>query len=150
MMGALFYLIPLELIKSVVILFFACFLCYLPFSRQPDFFDSETTPALIIQDGNNVFAIFKESGKSYKIQLDKEKFRDNIGERIVLRYELSNPALAKINQIMQYWVDPKEIGWAFGILLLLLAAAYATTNRPDPASLAAQLNIKKENKTKYE
>ena len=35
------------MIKSSIILFLTCFILYLPFSREPDYFDSETAPAVI-------------------------------------------------------------------------------------------------------
>lgn len=139
----------IQLIKSVLILFIACFLAYLPFSRTPDYFDSDTTPALIELQGDSVFAVFKESGKRYKVSLDQKTFQSKMGSRIEIRYELSAPEHAKINQLIGYWVEPKEILGAVCILLVLLIAAYATTHRPDPASLKEQVEFKKEDSGKY-
>jgi hypothetical protein len=137
------------LIKSVLILFIACFLAYLPFSRTPDYFDSDTTPALIEAHGDSVFAVFKEAGKLYKVALDQKTFQSKLGSRIEIRYELSAPEHAKINQMMGYWLVPKELLGAVFILLILLIAAYATTHRPDPASLKEQVEFKKEDTGKY-
>ena len=122
---------------------------YLPFSRTPDYFDSEVTPALIEAKSDSVFAFFKESGKTYSVQLDQKRFQSSIGSRIEIRYELSAPEHAKVNQIIGYWLEPKELIGAILILLVLLIAAYATTHQPDAASLKEQIEFKKEDTGKY-
>ena len=122
---------------------------YLPFSRTPDYFDSEVTPALIEAKSDSVFAVFKESGKTYRVQLDQKRFQSSIGSRIEIRYELSAPEHAKVNQIIGYWLEPKELIGAILILLVLLIAAYATTHQPDAASLKEQIEFKKEDTGKY-
>jgi hypothetical protein len=137
------------LIKSVLILFIFCFLSYLPFSRTPDYFDSDITPALIEAKGDSVFAVFIESGKRYQVVLDSSIYQSKIGSRIEIRYELSAPQHAKLNQVIGYWVEPKELLGAFFILIVLLIAAYATTHRPDAASLKEQIEFKKEDTGKY-
>lgn len=137
------------MIKSVLILFIACFLAYLPFSRTPDYFDSDTTPALIEAKEGIVAAVFKESGKTYRVPLDQKQFQSKIGTRIEIRYELSAPEHAKLNQLIGYWLETKELLGAFCILVVLLIAAYATTHRPDPASLKEQIEFKKEDTGKY-
>ena len=122
---------------------------YLPFSRTPDYFDSVTTPALIETKQGVVVAVFNESGKTYRVPLDQKQFQSKIGTRVEIRYELSAPEHAKLNQLMGYWLVPKELLGAFGILIFLLIAAYATTHRPDPASLREQIEFKKEDTGKY-
>jgi hypothetical protein len=122
---------------------------YLPFSRTPDYFDSDITPALIESKGDSVFAVFKEAGKSYQIALDPSIYQSKIGSRIEIRYELSTPQHAKLNQALGYWLEPKELLGAFCILIVLLIAAYATTHRPDAASLKEQIAFKKEDTGKY-
>jgi hypothetical protein len=137
------------LIKSVLILFLACFICYLPFSRTPDYFDSDITPALIEAKNGSIFAVFQESGKKYQVALDSSVYQSKIGSRIEIRYELSAPQHAKLNQVIGYWLEPKEILAAFLILIVLLIAAYATTHRPDASSLKEQVEYKKEDTGKY-
>ena len=137
------------MIKSVLILFIACFLVYLPFSRTPDYFDSVTSPALIVANTAGVSAVFQEDGKQYEVALDPAIYQSKIGSRIEIRYELSAPEYAKLNQAMGYWLEPKEIFGAVCILMVLLIAAYATTHRPDAASLKEQIEFKKEDTGKY-
>ena len=122
---------------------------YLPFSRTPDYFDSEITPALIEQREDKIVAIFTEDKKTYVLPLSKEVYQSKIGERVEIRYELNQPEHAKINKAWGYWWVPSELAFAAGIFIVLMGIAYATTHRPDPASLSEQLNYKKENATKY-
>ena len=78
-----------------------------------------------------------------------QNYQSKIGSRIEIRYELSAPQHAKLNQVIGYWLEPKEILAAFLILIVLLIAAYATTHRPDAASLKEQIEYKKEDTGKY-
>ncbi len=137
------------MIKSAIILFLSLFFVYLPFSRTPDYFDSEITPALIEQRGNKIVASFTEDGKTYLLPLAKEMYKDKLGERVEIRYELNQPEHAKINEAWGYWWVPSELAFAAGIFIVLMGVAYAITHRPDPASLNEQLGYKKENNTKY-
>jgi hypothetical protein len=138
------------LVKSSIILFLTCFFIYLPFSREPDYFDSETTPAIIVAKGESVVAVYNEFGKPYDLILDKRLYGASLGQKVIVRYELSHPERAVINKAWGYWFIGKEIAWSFGIFAVLLGAAYATTNQPHPDALAEQLNYKQENKTKYQ
>ena len=129
------------MIKSSIILFLSLFFVYLPFSRTPDYFDSEITPALIEQRGDKLVASFTEEGKRYLLRLPLEEFKSKIGERVEIRYELNQPEHAKINQAWGYWWVPQELAFALGIFIVLMGVAYATTNRPDPVSLQEQLDF---------
>ena len=124
-------------------------MCYLPFSRTPDYFDSVTTPALIEAKAGKVYAVFQEAGKQYQVALDASIYQSKVGSRIEIRYELSTPQQAKVNQLIGYWLEPKEVLGAVCILIVLLIAAYATTHRPDAASLKEQIEFKKEDTGKY-
>jgi hypothetical protein len=138
------------MIKSAIILFLSLFFVYLPFSRTPDYFDSEITLALIEQRGDMVVASFTEEDKKYLLKLPTEEFVSKIGQRVEIRYELNQPEHAKINQAWGYWWVPSELTFALGIFVVLMGVAYATTNRPDPASLKEQLDYKKEDSGKYQ
>lgn len=138
------------MIKSSIILFLTCFFLYLPFSREPDYFDSETAPATIVASGDRVVALYTEFGKPYTLQLDKQIYASKIGKRIEVIYELRHPEHAAINQAWGYWFIGKEMAWSFGVFAVLLGIAFATTHKPHPDALAEQLNYKQENKTKYQ
>jgi hypothetical protein len=138
------------MIKSSIILFLSCFFLYLPFSREPDYFDSETAPAIIVSKGGEVFAQFDEFGKPFILKLDKQLYIAKVGQQVEVIYELSHPEKATINKAWGYWFIGKEMAWAFGIFSVLLGVAYATTNAPHPNALAQQLSYKEEVKTKYQ
>jgi hypothetical protein len=137
------------MIKSSIILFLTCYFLYLPFSREPDYFDSETAPAIITMQGDTIVAKYTEFGKPYNLKLDKLSFAAKIGEKIEVRYELRHPDKAAINQALGYWFIWKEMAWSFGVFAVLLGVAFATTHKPHPDALAEQLNYKQENKGKY-
>jgi hypothetical protein len=138
------------MIKSSIILFLACFFLYLPFSREPDYFDSETAPATIVSRGDSIIALYTEYGKPYALKLDKHSYERKVGQSTEVIYELRHPEKAAINKAWGYWFIGKEMAWAFGIFSVLLGIAYATTNEPHPDALAEQLNYKEEIKTKYQ
>ena len=142
------------MIKSAVILFLSCFLLYLPFSRVPDYFDSETAPGIIVKEGAGpkakVMAVYSEYGKAYKLELDSADYASKIGQKLVVIYELSAPEKAAVKRIWGYWLIPMELAWSFGIFIALLGVAYATTHRPHPSAIAEQLKGDEGPKTKYE
>jgi len=138
------------LLKSAIILFVVCFLLYLPFSRQPDYFDSETAPANIKLKDSHIVAEYSEYGKYYFIKADSMTYHSRIGARVEVIYELREPANAKINKPWGYWLIPEELAWSVGAFVVLLGVAYATTHRPHPSAIAEQLKVADAPKKKYE
>jgi hypothetical protein len=142
------------MIKSSILLFLTCFLLFLPFSRVPDYFDSETAPGIIVKEaimsGTKIVAVYSEFGKEYKIILDSAEYASKIGEKLELIYELSNPQKAVVKKFWGYWLIPIELAWSFGGFTALLAIAYATTYKPHPSAIAEQLKGDDAPKKKYE
>ncbi len=142
------------MIKSSILLFLTCFLLYLPFSRVPDYFDSETAPGIIVKEaimsGTKIVAVYSEFGKEYKIILDSAEYASKIGEKLELIYELSNPQKAVVKKFWGYWLIPIELAWSFGGFTALLAIAYATTYKPHPSAIAEQLKGDDAPKKKYQ
>lgn len=138
------------MIKSSLILFFSCFLLYLPFSREPDYFDSETAPAIIVQEEDSIVAKYNEFGKPFQIKLNTNDYRSKIGFKVEVIYELSHPEKACLNELWGYWLLPKELAWSFGSFVVLLGIAFATTHRPHPNAIAEQLKGEEGPKTKYQ
>jgi len=142
------------MIKSAILLFLTCFLLYLPFSRVPDYFDSETAPGIIIKETagsrTKIMAVYSEYGKEYKLELDSTEYASKIGKKVELIYELSNPQKAVENKLWGYWLIPIELAWSFGGFAALLAIAYATTHKPHPSAIAEQLKREEAPKKKYE
>lgn len=84
------------------------------------------------------------------MKLDKQLYKDKIGQQVEVIYELSHPEKSAINKAWGYWFIGTEMAWAFGVFSVLLGVAYATTNKPHPDALAEQLSYKEAPKTKYE
>ncbi len=142
------------MIKSSILLFLSCFLLYLPFSRVPDYFDSEMAPGIIIKQEagprTKIMAVYSEYGKEYKLELDSAQYASKIGEKVELIYALSDPQKAVVSKFWGYWLIPIELAWSFGGFAALLAIAYATTHKPDPSAIAEQLKGEEAPKKKYE
>ena len=142
------------MIKSAIILFLTCFLLYLPFSRVPDYFDSETAPGIIIKEatgtGTKIMVVYSEYGKDYKLELDSANYAAKIGQKLEVIYELSDPQKAVVNKFWGYWLIPIELAWSFGGFAALLAIAYATTHKPHPSAIAEQLKDDDAPKKKYQ
>jgi len=142
------------MIKSAIILFLTCFILYLPFSRVPDYFDSETAPGIIIKEGTGsgtkIMAVYSEYGKEYKLELDSVIYAAKIGEKLEVIYELSDPQKAVVYKFWGYWLIPIELAWSFGGFSALLAIAYATTHKPHPSAIAEQLKGEEAPKKKYQ
>ena len=98
------------MIKSSILLFLSCFLLYLPFSRVPDYFDSETAPGIIVKEaimsGTKILAVYSEYGKEYKLELDSAEYASKIGKKLEVIYELSNPQKAVVNKFCGYCLIP--------------------------------------------
>ena len=140
------------MIKSAIILFLTCFILYLPFSRVPDYFDSETAPGIIIKEGTGtkIMAVYSEYGKEYKLELDSANYASKIGQKLEVIYELSDPQKAVVNKFWGYWLISIELAWSFGGFAALLAIAYATTHKPHPSAIAEQLKSDDAPKKKYQ
>lgn len=142
------------MIRSSIILFLFCFFLYLPFSRTPDYLDSETAPGIITKEVSGsktkIVAVYSEYGKAYKLELDSADYASKIGQKLVIIYELSAPEKAAVKRIWGYWLLPIELAWSLGVFAVLLGIAYATTHRPHPSAIAEQLKSDDAPKKKYE
>ena len=142
------------MIKSALLLFLTCFLLCLPFSRVPDYFDSEMAPGIIIKQEagprTKIMAVYSEYGKEYKLELDSVQYASKIGEKVELIYALSDPQKAVVSKFWGYWLIPIELAWSFGGFAALLAIAYATTHKPHPSAIAEQLKGEEAPKKKYQ
>lgn len=121
---------------------------------MPDFFDSERTPATIVREATStttkIVAVYTENGKVYHLELDSATYASQLGKKIELIYELSDPQKATVNKIWGYWLIPVELTWSFGVFSGLLGIAYATTHRPHPSAITEQLKDDDTPQQKYE
>lgn len=122
--------------KAVIILFLTCFLLFVLFTRQPDFFDSEITWGKIEIENNLPYATFIEHSVKYKIKLETfslKSFKEN--ETVKIIYSVANPNEAAYYSLFYYWFLWKEILLSLFIFATLFFAAFSINKNPEKDSL---------------
>jgi len=141
--------------KSVLTLYIVIFGLYILFTRQPDFFDGEKTPATVhfLVDSSSkelqAFASFSLLKKQYKIPIQQTFTRFTENETVQLIYETEHPQKAKLYTFYGYWITWQEIIASIVLCFVLFQIAVGITNNPSPESLQEQLNYSPEKKRKY-
>lgn len=145
----------LALYKGIFILYLVCFVCYLLFSRQPDYFDGEKVPAIIQQvkdtsSGKTILrAVFNTGTKVYDI--DPHYVFRNLteGTKLTVIYETGSPEKGAVYSVWGYWITWGELAMSIVLCVVLFQVAVAVTNNPSAEALAEQLDYKEEKKKKY-
>lgn len=141
--------------KSITILYLVCFGCYILFTRQPDYFDGEKSPAMIkwLPDsaaGRNIpKAVYQEAGKEYAV--DARYFlREWIpGEKTEVIYETEYPEKGTVYAFWGYWITWGELLATILMYLALFQISISLTKNPTPEALVEQLEFKPEKKKRY-
>ncbi|WP_447642264.1 MULTISPECIES: DUF3592 domain-containing protein [Chitinophagaceae] len=127
--------------KSITIIFIACFLVYLPFSRTPDVFDSVKTEGVgvdqldSISGKQKVFIQYTTNDKkTYTFDPSYLFLQYKVGEKVPVLYEESHPQKAAVDRIWGYWVSWKEILSSLVIYFLLFQLSLAMVKNPAPES----------------
>jgi len=141
------------LYKAVVILYLVCLGCYILFTRQPDFFDGEKTPAIIhFQDSvkqQKPFASFELGDTSYLVNASYplRSFREN--EKVEVIYVSSHPEQGVIYSWWGYWFSWGELLGSALLLIALFQIAVAVTKNPSEEAVKEQEGFVEEKKRKY-
>ncbi len=146
---------PLTLFRSVLILYLVCFGCYILFTRQPDYFDGEKSPAVIhwLKDSASGLripqAVYSDGKKEHRI--DARYFLRELseGERVEVIYESALPEKAAVYRFWGYWMTWGELLATILIYIILFQVAVNVTKNPSAESLIEQLEVKDEKKRKY-
>lgn len=141
--------------KGLFLLYLICFGCFILFTRQPDYFDGEKTPATIkwLPDsaaGKNIpKAVYSESGKQYSI--DARYFLRNWknGDKTEVILEAEHPDKAAVYAFWGYWITWGELIATVLIYIALFQVAVSLTKNPTPEAMLEQLEHKVEKKRKY-
>ena len=122
------------LYKPVAILFVFCLVCYIVFSRSPDYFDSEFA--------NGVIDINAKGEKILTYSIDRKKYKVIIegwgasqvakGETVRIIYNPSDPAEASLYSFFAYWFKLKELLFSIGGCVILFIAAVFITGKETP------------------
>lgn len=142
--------------KFISILYLVIFSLYVWFSRQPDYFDGEFAPATIVfvKDSASQKQVTKANFTVGKMvyQVDANYlFRSyQVGERVEVIYELSNPKKAAVYAFWGYWLTLGELIASIVMWFVLFQVAVGITKNPTPEALLEQIDYMPEKKTKYE
>ena len=125
--------------KAITILFIACFLVYLPFSRTPDVFDSVKTEGIGVgrldpaSGKPQVFIRYTVSDrKNYTFDPSYLFLQYKVGEKVPVLYEESHPQKAAVDRVWGYWVSWKEILSSLLVYFLLFQLSLAMVKNPAP------------------
>jgi len=143
------------LYRSITILYLVCFGCYILFTRQPDYFDGEKSPAVIkwlpdsISHKNIPQAVYSDGLKQHAI--DARYFLRNWkeGDKLEVIYESGSPDKAAVYAFLGYWITWGELLATILIYLALFQIAISVTKNPTPEALVEQLEYKEVKKRKY-
>jgi len=141
--------------RSLIILYFICFGCYILFTRQPDYFDGEKAPAFIqfIKDSSTgVFipnAVYNDGREEHRIDA-RYIFREwKNGDKAEVIYETATPEKAAVYGFWGYWISWKELAASVALLVGLFGIAMVVTKNPTPEALLDQVEYKEQKKRKY-
>lgn len=141
--------------KGIFILYLVCFGCYLLFTRQPDCFDGEKTPAAIqwMKDSAAGMvipkAVYNDGYRRHAIDA-RYVFREwKNGDKLEVIYDTANPGKAAVYRFWGYWITWGELLGSAILLLALFQVAVAVTQNPTAESLIEQLDHKEEKKRRY-
>ena len=141
--------------RSLIILYVVCFGCYILFTRQPDYFDGEKTPATIQFIKNSATglsvpnAVYNDGRKEHRIDA-RYIFRQwKNGDTPEVIYETATPEKAAVYRFWGYWISWEELVVSIVLLAGLFGVAVFVTRNPVPEALLEQLEFTEEKKRKY-
>jgi len=123
------------LYKTAFILYIVCFLCYVLFSRVPDYFEGELTRGIVakatfsVKEKHPVLVVNYQAGNEKRTYTTNKWFltRYKPGQVITLIYNPSDPAIVSIYAVMGYWIQWDELLFtAIGFIILFIAAVIIT------------------------
>lgn len=141
----LFISFKMSLRRIWIIYWVLFFLVYLPLTREPDFFSSNRTKGIVINNWEAKFGYGRRSEThvnpivqyhvdsiAYLFSPDDRKnyfglFKE--GEEVTIIYEKNNPGKSAILSLIVYWVDYIEIAMALLIISIISILYSAIKNR---------------------
>lgn len=134
--------------KLLFWLYITCYACYIFYSREPDFFDGETTTGKIVRDNltKKKVAIFFIGQKKYTVDAEY-LFRNISNDDVVdIIYLPFRPEKAAIYSFWGYWFRWSEILMSSVLLFAMYQLSVSITNNPSATAItteAEEMNFKK-------
>lgn len=131
--------------KLVIILYFVITLLYILFTRQPDYFDSETTIGSIEFKSDSsknkqiLFVSFYLGKSFYEVNAAYPLRRFKQDEKVTVIYDMTKPQRAAVYGWWGYWLQWDEIVGSILIAIILWGVAILLTNHPTEESRLEQL-----------
>lgn len=142
--------------KSITIIYLVVFSVYILFTRQPDYFDGETTKAMVHMQIDSLtkqrrpMAKFTVGNKQYDIAVSYFFSSFQEGQTVELIYENAQPQRASIYNFWGYWIKSGELVITIILYVALFQIAVALNKNPTaPTHLSAEAD-EPERKRKYD
>lgn len=137
------------MLKNIFSLYIICFGCYVLFTREPDFFESEKITVSIIDSNNHYKANYIIENRTYTINANYLFKRFKNGEKITVLYNPQKPQLANVYSVWGYWLRWEELLVSIFLIIGLYYLATSITQNPNPESLLQQMEEEDKPQRKY-
>lgn len=140
------------MLKLLLSLYFISYFCYIFYTRTPDYFDGETSNAVITINPitKNAIANFKISAVDFNIDASYPLRKLKQGDKVEVIYLPSNPQTAAVYRFWGYWITWGELLMSVILLLGLYQLAVSITYNPTEAAVLDQMDKEEMPKTKYD
>jgi len=128
--------------KGIAFLYSVCFILYIIYSREPDFFDGEKMPATIhysidsISQKTVAKAVFISNNVKYAVDASYFLRHLSENEKVEIIYLEDKPAKAKVYKFWGYWLTWQETITSLGLLILLFQITLALNKNPHTSNLS--------------
>ncbi|MFY8090493.1 MAG: DUF3592 domain-containing protein [Chitinophagaceae bacterium] len=137
------------MLKNIFSLYIICFGCYVLFTREPDFFESEKITVSIIDSNSHYKANYIIENKTYTVNANYLFKQFKNGEKITVLYNPQKPQLANIYSVWGYWLRWEELLVSTFLIIGLYYLATSITQNPNPESLLQQKEEEDKPQRKY-
>jgi hypothetical protein len=137
------------MLKNIFSLYIICFGCYVLFTREPDFFESEKITVSIIDSNSHYKANYIIENKTYTVNANYLFKQFKNGEKITVLYNPQKPQLANIYSVWGYWLRWEELLVSTFLIIGLYYLATSITQNPNPESLLQQMEEEDKPQRKY-
>lgn len=122
--------------KGIAFLYAVCFILYIIYTREPDFFDGEKMPATIHYSIDSISkkkvakAIFTSNNIKYAIDASYFLRHLSENEKVEIIYLEDKPSKAKVYTFWGYWLTWQETIASLALLILLFQITLALNKNP--------------------
>ena len=114
--------------KAAATLYLFCFICYIVFSRTPDYFDSDFIGGVVRIENGKKSVVYSVDNKYFVASIEGwGASQVTKGQNVPVIFNPSNLEEASLYSFFGYWLKLNELLFsAVGFIILLLAAIFIT------------------------